>query len=91
MHHFVVKFLKKFRLRRQGGIDPLTKILRTPLLVNATISSGVTVSLGAPGQIWSVALPLHFHKKSHAHKLRSQYSIIKKNVFLKERAYPITQ
>jgi len=32
MHHFVVKFSKfSFRLRRQGGIDPLTKILRTPL------------------------------------------------------------
>ena len=58
MHHFVVKLKKKFRLRRQGGIDPLTKILRTPLLVNATISSGVTVSLGAPGQIWSGALPV---------------------------------
>ena len=30
MHHFVVKFSKKFlRLRRQGGIEPLTKILLT--------------------------------------------------------------
>ena len=29
MHHFVVKFSKFLRLRRQGGIDPLTKILRT--------------------------------------------------------------
>ena len=29
MHHFVVKFQKKIRLRQQGGIDPLTKILRT--------------------------------------------------------------
>ena len=33
MHHFVVKFSKKFRLRRQGGIDTLTKILRTPFLI----------------------------------------------------------
>jgi len=31
MHHFVVKFSIFFRLRRQGGSDPLTKILRTPL------------------------------------------------------------
>jgi len=29
MHHIVFKFKKKIRLRRQGGIDPLTKILRT--------------------------------------------------------------
>jgi len=29
MHHFVVNFFFKFRLRRQGGIDPLTKSLRT--------------------------------------------------------------
>jgi len=35
MHHFVVKFSKKqFRLRRHGGIDPLTKILRTFLGVS---------------------------------------------------------
>ena len=31
MHHFIVKFSKKFRLGRQGGIDSLTKILRTLL------------------------------------------------------------
>ena len=35
MHHFVVKF-KKNCLRRQGGIDPLTKILRTFLSVGQT-------------------------------------------------------
>ena len=29
MHHLAVKFSKFFRLRRQGDIDPLTKILRT--------------------------------------------------------------
>jgi len=34
MHHFVVKFSKKIRLRRQGGFDPLTKILRTFLGMN---------------------------------------------------------
>jgi len=28
MHHFVVKFHNFLRVRRQGGIDPLTKILR---------------------------------------------------------------
>ena len=32
MHHFVVKFSKFLHLRRQGGIDPLIKILRTPLI-----------------------------------------------------------
>jgi len=32
MHHFLVKFSKKNRLRQQGGIDPLPKILRTFLL-----------------------------------------------------------
>jgi len=31
MHHFVVIFQNFLRLRRQGVIDPLTKILRTPL------------------------------------------------------------
>ena len=32
MHHFVVPNFQNFlRLRRQGGIDPLTKIPRTPL------------------------------------------------------------
>jgi len=35
MHHFVVKFSKKIRLRRQGSIDPLIKILRTFLLWGA--------------------------------------------------------
>ena len=29
VHHFVVKFSNFFRLRRQGGIDPLTKIMRS--------------------------------------------------------------
>ena len=29
MHHFVVEFKKKIRLRRQRGIDPVIKILRT--------------------------------------------------------------
>ena len=33
MHHFVVEFSKKIRLRRKGGIDPLTEILRTPPLI----------------------------------------------------------
>ena len=36
MHHFVVKFSKFLRLRRKWGIDPLTKILRTFLLVIST-------------------------------------------------------
>jgi len=63
------------------------------LRMSATFS-GVTVSLGAPRLDLVGALPLHFHKKSHAHKLRSQYSIsiTKKRFFLKkERAYLITQ
>jgi len=36
MHHFVVKVKKKICLRRQGGIDPLTKILRSFLSVGQT-------------------------------------------------------
>jgi len=32
MHHIVVKFSNFLRLRRQGGIDPLTNILRTLLV-----------------------------------------------------------
>jgi len=47
MHHFVVNFPNFLRLRRQGGIDPLTKILRTFLItalnigVNAAGVAGV--------------------------------------------------
>jgi len=37
MHYFVVKFSKLIRLRRQGGVDPLTKILRVPLHVALNI------------------------------------------------------
>ena len=59
MHHFVIKFSKfSSRLGRQGGIDPLTKILRTPLIAgDANAWAGglgrerpVRAGLGQPGR-----------------------------------------
>ena len=48
MHHFVVRFQKFLRLRRQGGIDPLSRILRAFLI------TGVR---GAGGPLRVVAVP----------------------------------
>jgi len=43
MHHFVAKFSKKIRLRQQGGIDPLTKILRMPLHIESLPVAGQAI------------------------------------------------
>jgi len=48
MHHFVVRFQKFLRLRRQVGIDPLSRILRAFLI------TGVR---GAGGPLRVVAVP----------------------------------
>jgi len=40
-HHFVVKFFKFSSPQAQGGIDPLTKILRTLFLLDPTKGSGM--------------------------------------------------
>jgi len=42
-------FQNFLRLRRQGGIDPLTRILRTPLMQGCRCNSGTASLMVQPG------------------------------------------
>ena len=58
MNHFVVKFSKKIRLGRQGGIDPLTKILRTTLHLRA---HGLAREMSTPPTLSCGVRPIYLY------------------------------